>query len=504
MTTSKISIGSIDFGPRDARHAFITGDEPEKAFEETFIDPIGLNVEEFLNGKKSFIYGIKGAGKSAYLRHLDINARRHGFMTEFLYFTDHTEGTEADSRIGVGLPAKPAKDGGGYEQYWITVILLAIAKKVFEGNIPGSASYLKYLAKQQNAFYTGYLTSFLKRVPIFNTIIARFSPTGQSVEAEGVFREILTYEDFFEDAFIHLRSIGENKIAILIDELEVSFQTQSQFDQDIELARSLLRSIRSITERFRKDKIPIIVVAAIRKEAAAKISGGDAQKIVADLGQEISWDEAHRGYKNHPLFDIALGRIASSAGLRKGNGSLDLEKAQKEYLPFCGYSKEQRSILDLTTYRPRDISILFREAALVRKDATRFERIFFLKDCRRKYRNALWADFAEALRFSYAAGKVEVFGSVFNDQRNQFSFDDFRRTFDDYSADPNVAEMIDHFTWRDWAAILKELYELGAVGYLGENEKGLPIQAFYYRGQIDPLILKQGLRLVKTRGLETV
>lgn len=488
MTTAQTSIGLIDFGPRDARHAFITGSEPEKAFEETFIDPMGLNIEEFFSGKKSFIYGIKGAGKSAFLRYLDINARRNGFKTEFLYFTDHTEGTEADSRIGVGLPTKPAKEGGGYEQYWITVILLAIGKKIFEGNIPGSASYLKYLAGQQNSKYSGYLNSFLKRVPVFNTFIAKFSPTAQSIEAEGTFREILTYEDFFEDAFFHLRNIGDNKVAILIDELEVSFQTQSQFDQDIELARSLLRGIRNISERFRKDEIRIIVVAAIRKEAAAKISGGDAQKIVADLGQEISWEEANRSDKNHPLFDIALGRIASSAKLRKKDGSLDLEKAQKLYLPFCGTFKDQRSILDLTTYRPRDISILFREAALARKDATQFERQFFSRDCRRKYRSALWADFAEALRFSYSAGKVEVFGRVFNDQRNQFSFADFSNTFDDYSADPDVAEMIDHFKPKDWAAILKELYELGAIGYLGENEKGSPIQAFYYRGQIDPLV----------------
>lgn len=504
MNPAPTKIGSIDFGPKDARHAFITGEESEKAFEEIFITPIGLNVSDFLNGKKNFIYGIKGAGKSAYLRHLDIHARRQGFETEFIYFADHTEDKPSEASIGIGLPGKPPKMAGNLEHYWTTVILLAIGRRIFESETPGSGAYLKFLAKQQNPSYSGYLSAFLKRVPIFNTILAKISPESQSIEAEGTFRDILTYEDFFEDAFYHLRRIKNSNIAILIDELEVAFQTQDQFEHDISLARALLRSVRNLSERFQKDQIKISVIAAIRKEAAAKISGGDAQKIVSDLGLEISWDDANRSDRNHPLFNIALGRIAISAGLRKPDGTLDLNRAQEKYLPFCKKMQDQKAILDLTTYRPRDVAILFREAASSDKNATFFSRHNFTKDCRRKYRNELWADFSEALRFSYARKKVEVFGQVFADQTNRFTLNSFKETFDDYSADPDVAEIIDDFNQREWGAILKELYELGAVGYLSTNENGAPIQAFYYRGQTEPLILKKGLTLVKTRGLETV
>jgi hypothetical protein len=291
---------------------------------------------------------------------------------------------------------------------------------------------------------------------------------------------------------------------ILIDELEVSFQTQEQFKSDVELAGSLIRTIRNVSEKFRSLGLPIRVIAAIRKEVAAKVSGGDTHKIISDLGEEIAWDEANRTGQHHPLFQIALNRIAYSIAAQNNSTPPNFEEVIRRIFPFYRGANSAREILDLTTYRPRDVGILFKEAARADRTKTAFQRDTFLKKCRRRYREELWADFSEALQLSYTREQVDIFGQVFNQQRNEFTFEKFKETFDDFSADPSVAEMLDTFGEKKWASILKELYELGAIGFYKRDQKGKQIQAFHYRGQTDPLILQRGLILLKTRGLETV
>ncbi|WP_143535675.1 hypothetical protein [Roseisalinus antarcticus] len=97
-----MNIGKIDFGPLDARHAATSSDFDEIFFQKVFIDPAGINLDDFNRGKKYFIYGIKGSGKSAILKYLEISNRKKCY-TRFVYFSDAArEGLSSGSFIPAG------------------------------------------------------------------------------------------------------------------------------------------------------------------------------------------------------------------------------------------------------------------------------------------------------------------------------------------------------------------------------------------------------------------
>ncbi|WP_237401413.1 hypothetical protein, partial [Rhodovulum sulfidophilum] len=61
-------ISKIDFGPIDARNDFAANMGENDPLSRVFVNPFGINLEDYSTGKKCFIFGIKGAGKSTLLR----------------------------------------------------------------------------------------------------------------------------------------------------------------------------------------------------------------------------------------------------------------------------------------------------------------------------------------------------------------------------------------------------------------------------------------------------
>ena len=74
---------------------------------------------------------------------------------------------------------------------------------------------------------------------------------------------------------------------------------------------------------------------------------------------------------------------------------------------------------------------------------------------------------------------------------------------DDFSADPEVAEMIEITTPKKWAQVLKDLYELGAVGYSSVENDEERVH-FHFRGNTEGLQITRKDFIVKQLGLRHI
>ncbi|WP_407298093.1 hypothetical protein [Klebsiella quasipneumoniae] len=68
-------ISDVNFGSIDAKHE-VDGRTPEEIryFEDSYVLPPNINLDDYLSGKKYYISGLKGTGKTALLRFIQIKA----------------------------------------------------------------------------------------------------------------------------------------------------------------------------------------------------------------------------------------------------------------------------------------------------------------------------------------------------------------------------------------------------------------------------------------------
>lgn len=504
----KMRVGKIDFGPKDARHAFAEGEENEKVFQNVFVEPYNIELEEFSSGRRCFVYGIKGSGKSAFLRFFKLTNSSKS-ISRFVYFSKNLKELQKSRDRNLpdsdSAPADEIRTFQDPDEYWSAFFFLLFARMIYENDFSSGRQFLEFVRRQTTNAPKNFFDSIFRKAPTLETWGAQLSQT-PSVDLKGTFDSIVNLSHFYQSSISILSDVRFKKpYYILVDELEIAFQSNDQFSSDVKVADSLVRVVRDLNEELRSRKIPIFIIAAIRTEVAKRVIGGDTAKIVGDLGRPISWERAARDndeYALHPLFRIVLNRILYSENeSRTTKSQKDYETAIKKYFPFYRGTHTQRYLLDLTTYRPRDIAILFGEAQQFHRNDESFEFETFKRKCRKNYRTALWTDFAEAMRSLHSERIVEVLGRVIFTVPDYFGVDQFVERLDDYSGDPDIAKIIDEYSLGDWHRVFKELYELGAIGHTEPGNHQEENLKFHFRGDTEELIIGRTTQLVKPMGL---
>ena len=494
-------ISEIDFGTKDARHAYTEGHDDESTFQRVFIQPFGTDNSDFFEGKKCFVYGIKGSGKSAYIRHLEIILRKSAY-TQFIYFSDTVRNEKSLNGLAVGDPQYLNNP----DDYWKAFFSIVIANVLFEKERQNAKKYLSFIKHQIIPDKKGLIHTLLSKSPT----LERFSlnlGNSPSVGLEGVFKDSMSTEQFYLSTVSLLSKLNlRRSMYIFLDEFEFVYETPEKHTKDIQISESLVRVVRDLNEQFRKAGVKIYLICAIREELAKQVIGGDAAKIVEDKGTRIDWTapawSKTSPHSIHPLFEIILRRIYFS----KIKRDVSFESGKQwdvvnEYFPFFDYKKTQRYILNLTTYRPRDLSVLMNCAKHVDKNRRNFREETFTQLIRQKLRDDLWTDFAEALRCSYTRDQLSVLKKVLFQLPRSFQFTQFNEVLDDFSHDPELADLIDSYSPRDWARLLKDLYRLGALGYSKKNDEDDDRLHFMFRGDLDGLVISPKHQLIKPWGL---
>lgn len=85
--SGNLRLRDLQMGQTDAKNELINDTPAErKLFCDSFLMPENVRISDFETGRKYFILGLKGTGKTALLRYIDINLQDRGFASSFILF----------------------------------------------------------------------------------------------------------------------------------------------------------------------------------------------------------------------------------------------------------------------------------------------------------------------------------------------------------------------------------------------------------------------------------
>lgn len=98
----RLRLRQIRFGNVDARYEVNTRDKKEvDHFRLSFLEPSGMRTEEFVKGHRYIVHGVKGAGKTAFLRYLQLLVQDSHSLHKFISFSTEISDAERQRIAGI-------------------------------------------------------------------------------------------------------------------------------------------------------------------------------------------------------------------------------------------------------------------------------------------------------------------------------------------------------------------------------------------------------------------
>ncbi len=485
-----MDVADFDFGAEDARSLDLVSPSEKARFLDSFVLPRGFKINDFFEGKKFFVYGPKGAGKTALLQYIRLIAERDlGAVTHFYYFQSAFTQKELlafENIVELKSSATLVDDTAFVSDeevslFW-RLMLLVEARKMLKrcGIIDGPAEQFaktieasKLIAKAENV---------RRKFPSLEKFHVRLS-RDPSIELSGAFElaneeDLLVYLALAEDQLEEIY-LEHSPIYIFIDEMEVYRSGDSSDDVRFLALASLVRAVRDFNERFRE--IDIRIIAAVRDEVISQVSRvkGEIHRVVRDRGVALRWDEVARN-DLHPLEKIVLSRIVvQDPDFDHYNTPINeqmMREALQKYFPR-GFSL--RKCLDLTWYRPRDLALLFEEAQRIDEGQNKFRKETLSRDVLVRFGERLWEDAVSGLAAKYTPFELRGLERILRGGAGEYDRPAFLRRLADLKDSYAEVAVLDDTNWTD---MLEDLYRVGIVFSFAPATGH---KNFYFRG--DPM-----------------
>lgn len=450
-------------------------------FMNSFSMPRQVDVTDYINGQKYFIYGLKGAGKTALLRFIHDTLIRDNRISEIILFKSHvSEEDRQGLSKGAGFQIL-STDGvpsfaQDFKESWKWMINQKIAEVLKEKGFEGPDVEKLY---KLTGISEGGLSSSLGA--LFSKISS--GKLKLSGEALGVAIE-LGIEGEKSNEAISVSPANANRICaklldsinfsngvyLLFDELELVHHTQDQFDRDRRILRDLIYVISQINAESAESGRSLYLISTLRSEVLHSILelGHEISKEVDDFGVKIDWSDSNDS-ANHPLVKLVGRKISASSGVSENEvwSHFFPEKINnQEYFKF---------ILRSSYYRPRDIVRLLRIARNFNDQSEKFTTAHF-DETALEFSKQTWIEITEELLATYTPQEIESLQRFLLGFNTLFFKDAITRRINNrYSKDKPVNDL---FRKKGVEQILADLYRIGIIGnsflvkkQLGGNER---------------------------------
>lgn len=500
---ARLPLNKLRFGSIDARNEVVTRDPKSvEHFRESFLQPSGISVSEFIKGERFFISGMKGSGKTAFLRYVQLIAEDDRCLTKFVAFAQEISDSERisiyESSKIVTYEQKDIDPGRECVSLWIIFILRHLVRLIEDNRrVFSSHNDVKLLCELIKRTYEGeekgvlsWLSSALKRgkykvkSPYFEATIS-----GKSTDAQ---ERDYTIEEIIRQAFSLLRNLsweGIGGLFIFFDELNLSFVSKEQHTRDAILIRDLVIAVDRVNSVMIELEKPVYVLAAVRAEVlnALRVPTNEINKILADRGRELKWFAATASAE-WPIANLFERKVRASEKVNKHTKSDDVFK---DYFFRDVFGMPARSlIVELTWCNPRDLVLLFGKAAEQAEDEPYFgEQV--LGRAFDYYGAEAWREKTEELTVEYHPTEVQSIKKILLNFRQHFKYDQFERHAKEKSLRNKQIENL--VGKRSMIKILEDLYRIGVIGQSTSRQQprdtGTAIKQFRehwtYRGDKD-------------------
>ncbi|MDC8748507.1 hypothetical protein NY751_21110 [Xanthomonas campestris] len=488
-----MKLRDFDLGTTDAKNSLLNNTEGEaEMFLASFVEPENLQLDKFFDGRKYYVTGLKGIGKTALLRYIAKKLESESSQSVFVLFkSDIDESVRknfaAASRVHVVEENSRHSESNDYESAWRWLIYKKIVQAI-DNNIaepfqrtPILEEFIALLKSEKEDSRTG-IKRIIPSVKKGQIEISKSPKFSLDLEWDGSGSAKLKFLQLVEKAdeiFKNLPS-SSSRLNIFFDELEVTYSSTRQHERDAGLIRDLIVSIEKINATAKGLGYQIFLYAAIRSEVlkSVKTIGKEINKPIADFGTEISWNQSKEDL-DHPLLKIIEKRINASLEAH-GEAALPTDKLWEKYFPQKIDDTDPKvHILHSSWYRPRDIFRIILLAQDQYPNAEAFDRSV-LKAIRKQYATASWTELTEELTATYKDQELEGLRHLLFGFNQIFAFAELDEISKQRSEEyPGVRKLLEAHELRK---IVGDLYRIGVLGNFNSGSKKF---RFSFRGDAD-------------------
>lgn len=506
---SKIRLKDLRIGKTDAKNELLNGStEEERFFENSFLLPDSVSIKDFTEDNIFFITGMKGTGKTALLRYLEIEIRKlfPNCITSFILFkSDITEDTRDEFTVAANsfITSKniDEKEFDRYLKVWewffyrqIVRLSEESAYPLFEndGNWQTFREFMSLPVESKNKNWFSSLGIKVKHgnVKIQGGTEKLNVSLGLDFDVEPGKSKDVNFSKLVAKAhelFVNLTTTGY-PLFIFVDELEVSLTTTKQYKRDMSLVKDLVLSVSEFNRQCLQTKFPIKIICGIRSEVISAVEsiGHELNKLIADFGKPLNWQRAGNDYRNHPLIKLVEKRImASEEALGRVTSSSD-EIWEKYFSPRFNNDPIQKYIIEQTWERPRDIIRLLDISKKHFGNDTMFSQKVF-EGIAKDYAKESWIEISEELSAIYRPEEVKGIMDLLMGIKCPFDYTDIKKIAENKKEFyTEVESLLAKYRLPD---ILNNLYKVGIIGNDGERVR------FSFRGD-EGLLLEQPMKIV--------
>lgn len=470
-----IRLSQLRFGQIDARNEVTTRDPVAmEHFRQSFLEPSGIKIEDFKKGVRYFVYGMKGSGKTAFLRFLSMSLDEEHCLTRFVSFatqisdqqrakliqdagiTAYEQGTDTDEDVGQSAV-----------NVWLLFIFKQVAN-IIEANHTAFArnKEISTFCDLIRRFHEGetkglfkWLTNMAKRGR-YNFKSRHFDAKlqGKAADADKDF----SIDQIVEQCFNLLTKLfyeGTQGAYIFFDELNLSFGSRDQHRRDAILIRDLIIAIDQVNAFFTEQQINVFIVAAARSEVlhALNVPTLEINKVLSDKGAELRWF-GQTAHEKWPITRLIERKIHASETLLKRPTSPDVFD---QYFQRGIFNMDPQTLMvELTWCNPRDVVLLLGKAAEASEGEQRFGEPV-INRVLEKFSEDAWNERVEELNVKYAKAEIDSVKRVLLSFRPWFKAADFYVQAKSKDADPNIKTLMKKKTAE---RILEDLYRIGVIG----------------------------------------
>lgn len=505
---STIKLRDFFIGKIDAKNELIDNTEDSRnKFIDSYLIPENIITDDFYSGRRYYITGLKGTGKTALLRYISLSVENlYSANTSFILFK--SEFTEDDKKTfsravntSIALKNDDLENDDDYVNIWHWFLhrhLIKAIKNKTSCYFIKDQNWEKYekcvtapkLGDEQSG--VTHLFPKLKKgnVELEGEFEVLKGKIGLEFEWENKGSKQVKFSNIVKQANELFKKLNpcNGKIFIFVDELELTLGKQKQYQKDIRLIRDLVVAINDFNNLSRRLQFPVHIVTAIRSEVLTSIqsSGKEINKLISDFGVILNWHQALGSTKDHPLIKIINKKIQTSEQLFNGKPTENQEELWGKYFPGQLMGKTaQEFILHQTWYRPRDIVRLLGIAQQQYPNEGRFSSQIF-DSIRKEYSTQSWVEHTEELRTKYTENEIDGIQRLLYGIKCPFNLHEISVTSDKKREHyTQVDSLLKHHRLGD---ILSLLYKVGIIGNTGQKVR------YSFRGD-DELIIEKNMKV---------
>ena len=475
-----MKLKDIYFGKIDAKNELTEDSDAQKeAFEQAYLAPEYVDLDSIEDGRKYIISGLKGIGKTALLRYVDIQLRKNqNNLTSFILFKSDFSSEDRKAfylksqSVVDDEEIKEVGDLRDFESIWKWFFFQYIyncikdeANNYFNKDDTNWKMYEKCI-QCVSAVGDPVVKGISRFIPKIKKGQITISKPGFAVEVGFTLGDNnkIKFSDLVhktEQFFDGLQATGNKKLYLLVDELEISYEVKRQYERDVRIVRDLVAITEKLNSIFRRNHYPIYIIASIRSEVlnVANATGKEINKCVEDFGIQIVWHQAGGSEHDHPLIQMIMKRLIAAEGLE--DTADNREKVWNQYFPDKTVQNQpvERYILYNSWFRPRDIVRMLTKGQNCFPNLDSFTHRVF-DGIRKMYSTDSWTECMEELKASYTNEQISAIENVFNGWQPNFTREDIRKRINDLSKDDDRIKSISPNVDK----LLEDLYRVGVIG----------------------------------------